>query len=1296
MADMKIAMTLTMADLASPEIQKFKATMAQLEGYLKSLADSFKVVGSGAADFGKVTLDASAGVRQFSRAMGGASRSGGQLGDVLKGLRDQIAGFRAEMASASATTNDMGTASMRAGAGLEALGAKAAAAKGEMNGLRGTMKGLIELYAGFKIGEGIKKATADAADYQTQKLQLLQRNLPTGQYRAVLGQANQQAALHPWLTKNDALEAQIASLSELPGNTPYMQQMRAYMAPKLQYLARRAGMYGDKSSFFHRIQNGAGLIDAMGGQQNPNRASWITRDAGQVIAASGGKDTLQSMETSFRALSKILSVNMGQAGFRFFNAGNEEFKAAGGGGSGGNTKMATLLNALTTAAAGGVMGKGAAYVLEATGLIKKSDVHKYGHSSTQSLVSQGALLNTQVLLHNPGNFIFGTLVPHFEALIMKRWKKHKPGMVNPDTAAGLSQDTAMMATYFSKFRVGGQSGASAMAMFSNPEIQRSILAKERQMQQVATNAQSSHGINATAAGQWKIFDAQLHNLGVNIGTTLLPALTSLLRVINRLLVGINSFVREFPKATMFATIGTSILGVVLALKGLASLLGMGESFSRMFGLMSASALGADAKIAAGSAATTAEVAASNLRMASTFAITGEGMMATATQLVAGVGKLFLEGFVAFAAGWELWQSIKNFQVAGHTLNAYAGVATMAIAQQFDAMFTYIENGFIRMGGWLDRVGARADAAIGLKGWAAQQSSNAKGAAAAIAANNQAFTFRSHIRQSVVMQDWNAKASSGEPGAPTGISPAELLHEANVAALPSVPGGSLNPASAKTLATQAKIGSSQFSAAASMMSKSLSLLSAKYNAGLMSVSAYYLARKQIVVTGTDAEIAALGRVEAAYKKAGMASQVKSTQVKIGALQSGLALQLQTIGYQQEGVAKKLAAKLQTQADKIHAAWAVIVNPLGGKIASTQAKYAGISGHLLSGGHMTAAHEAISIGQSKIIGIKYQAGMQQLGMLKANLHNTITGNAALVETGAMTKMQGAQANIAAQKQAAPAMVHILQTLIAMEKASAGYAHNLASQKIVANLKAQEVTLKAMGSQLGYYSAKVKNVAQNAMTGLFENMMHGQKTWGQMFGSFFASIGKSLENILAKSISSAIANALFTKKAGQGIGSVFSFLTGGTSKGGGSLLGSAAGLLGHLFGGSSGGSSSAFSGAGIMGSSAFSGGGSSLMSSVGGWIKGITSIASLFGFASGANNIPNDMVANIHKGEMIIPAAGASLIRSGQASIGGMPPGNHVHLTIHAMDSQSVISALHSVRHEATQLFLNTATHLNLNGG
>ena len=39
----------------------------------------------------------------------------------------------------------------------------------------------------------------------------------------------------------------------------------------------------------------------------------------------------------------------------------------------------------------------------------------------------------------------------------------------------------------------------------------------------------------------------------------------------------------------------------------------------------------------------------------------------------------------------------------------------------------------------------------------------------------------------------------------------------------------------------------------------------------------------------------------------------------------------------------------------------------------------------------------------------------------------------------------------------------------------------------------------------------------------------------------------------------------------------------------------------------------------------------------------------FAVGSPNIPNDMLANVHKGEMIIPATFAQGIRSGKLSVG-----------------------------------------------
>jgi hypothetical protein len=364
-------------------------------------------------------------------------------------------------------------------------------------------------------------------------------------------------------------------------------------------------------------------------------------------------------------------------------------------------------------------------------------------------------------------------------------------------------------------------------------------------------------------------------------------------------------------------------------------------------------------------------------------------------------------------------------------------------------------------------------------------------------------------------------------------------------------------------------------------------------------------------------------------------------------------------------ERYAAKLNEIADKIHIAWLAITNPLNAKIVAARSKYSGLSGELLAGGHANAAKEALQVGHHQVLAYQYQGAMQHLSALKGNLHQNLTNTAALVTAGSLTKMEAAQQTIQMQKQAAPAMIQAAD-------AALKYAKALGDPKLVQALQEQRAHLQAMGKQLGYYSASVKNTMQGAFTGLFQNIMHGQKTWGQMFYSFFASIGNGIENILAKSISQSITQSLFGKKANQGIGSI---------------IGGLAHMAGALFGGS---------GSSAAGVGAVQHGGQSSMSSVGGWIKDITSIASLFGFASGANSIPNDMVANIHKGEMIIPAAGASLIRSGQASIGGMPGGNHVHLTIHAMDSQSVISALHSVRHEAAQMFINTASHLNRNGG
>ena len=64
-----------------------------------------------------------------------------------------------------------------------------------------------------------------------------------------------------------------------------------------------------------------------------------------------------------------------------------------------------------------------------------------------------------------------------------------------------------------------------------------------------------------------------------------------------------------------------------------------------------------------------------------------------------------------------------------------------------------------------------------------------------------------------------------------------------------------------------------------------------------------------------------------------------------------------------------------------------------------------------------------------------------------------------------------------------------------------------------------------------------------------------------------------------------------------------------------------------------------------------------------------AALPSFDSGAWNLPADMVAMVHRGEMIVPAGVAGQIRDGAAGVGSVTVQHHAHFNVTAMDARSV---------------------------
>ena len=63
----------------------------------------------------------------------------------------------------------------------------------------------------------------------------------------------------------------------------------------------------------------------------------------------------------------------------------------------------------------------------------------------------------------------------------------------------------------------------------------------------------------------------------------------------------------------------------------------------------------------------------------------------------------------------------------------------------------------------------------------------------------------------------------------------------------------------------------------------------------------------------------------------------------------------------------------------------------------------------------------------------------------------------------------------------------------------------------------------------------------------------------------------------------------------------------------------------------------------------------------------------FDVGAWSLPSNMIAQVHQGEMIVPAFQAEALRNG-ASLGGGGPAIHIHAS--SMDGPGMMAALRSV--------------------
>jgi hypothetical protein len=247
---------------------------------------------------------------------------------------------------------------------------------------------------------------------------------------------------------------------------------------------------------------------------------------------------------------------------------------------------------------------------------------------------------------------------------------------------------------------------------------------------------------------------------------------------------------------------------------------------------------------------------------------------------------------------------------------------------------------------------------------------------------------------------------------------------------------------------------------------------------------------------------------------------------------------------------------------------------------------------------------------------------LSGLQADLANETKLNAAKVTAGVFTQDQGQQATLTAQKNAAPGLLAAAQAVRQLE---------LAAGKSTAAIDTAIVTINALGNALTQFQQKLKNGIEGSFAGLFSNIMHGKQSFRSDMAQFITGLSNTFISTLSSSMADGLVKGLFSP--GSPLGNLL--------KG----MGSGSGVM-----------TSIGSGLSSMAGSAYS------------WLSS---------FAVGADNIPNDMVANIHKGEMIIPAKGAEAIRSGK--LGGSSFNGDVNVVVNHDGTSAIGGANMSSAHQ-----------------
>ncbi|AEK58639.1 hypothetical protein A5904_10070 [Acidithiobacillus caldus] len=1221
MADMKVSMTLTVQDLGTAKLQRFSDMLKGLQDQLAPLNEQLKAFQEGMNVLGESVTRSLAPFRAATRTLKQATVVMGDAADAAKGMADSLSAVAEGAARAGAATAGVA-------AGMGAIGDAADTSRKKVEGMSGALKAMAELYAAMKLGEGAAASVRMASDYQNTMTQLRNLNLPRQEMAQILGDARQWRKV-PGVSKLTALEAAKAAVTGAPGSRPYQEHIRQELMPEiLKAAVYLKNVAGDKSSVHDIVRNFLGIVETRGKMQSLAAAKRAIDTALKVYIGTDDKVTLNAQETALRNMGYGEAPDLSTRGYILGEAVHEQFKASGhGSGAAGNTKAGTIETMTAASAMGGKMNVAQAMMLEQFGLLSYKDVRKIPGSS-QVMVAPNSILDSQEALHNPFEWVRNVLIPHVRALTHQLFP----------TLHGKAFRNAFFDELVSYAKSsGGVNVGTGYVDIADTKQWLSIKQRAAMIQRAAgveqANARAANNLNM----QYAELKAKMHTLAVEIGTALLPAVTDLAQWAKTAALALNTLNEKMPVFKTLEGWAMALGALILGVRGVEWLMGLRAGFLALKAVKLGAVL-----LRWGGALT--DVAADVTALS--------GPLVGAAMYLRGVGTAAAGIVPSFAAlrGALLGLSAPIAGILGmlhsQSLNKGEGKALSGAEARATVMGTLMGMGL-----------SKADAAAFAGNFKVESNFNPHQAQIG-GGPGYGLAQWGHARQSRFQKVMGIPIQKSTMAQQLQFAVWEFQHK--------YPAAWAKFQAAKTPYEKAAIMTQYYEAPANLQAnieKRGALAEEYFNDPTVRLLGHAVHQ----VLSNTALAAARARAHAREMAINPNTLGYTGPVSLQQAQKVAAIKAKAAAHAKAVAAAALRAKEETErhvrlafrrkmreddrltriAGTIHGQYQGIFDPVSAKIPQILEHYRQI-GDEIRGLHPRAAQEAMAVAHHKILKVRYQMASDQLRQMQRNLHLGVTDNAALVKAGAISHATAGQRDIALQQQMAPQMLKVAE-------AALKYAKAMKDPALVASLQEQIANLKAMGQQLGYYQEKVKGVLKNSFSGLLDQMMKGQKTWGQMLYSFFGSIANGIDNLISKKISNAIVDSLFSGKGGGGLGSAIGALFGagnspsaGISSGGGWL----GGLFGHL----------------------------------GSWLSSIG-----LSFATGADYIPHDLVAQLHKGEMVVPAGPAEAIRSGA----GFGPSQSVTYHINAVDSKSFLDQLGAVQREMTTMVMGTMNDLNLNG-